>query len=145
MNKNKMKEKIMTIKKHLTTYIITFVIWFIFLLFGLPSDYYQTWTFNAQVCLSIFAFFIILPITYIVLQKVWKQNYFKNSLWIAFYASLPLAVYDYIYVGLIKGYGHSYIFSHWYLSIFYLIVLIEIPIIGYIMERRRLRIKGREK
>jgi len=123
-------------KKHIITYLITFLVWFIFLLFGLPSDYYLTWSFNAQVWLSIFAFLAIMPITYLVLQNLWKQNYLKNSLWIAFYASFPLAVYDYIYVGIIMEYGHSYIFSHWYLSIFYLIVWVEMPLIGWIMENK---------
>jgi hypothetical protein len=126
----------MTINKHLITYIITFTIWFIFLLIGLPSDYYQTWSFSGQVWLSIFAFFLILLLAYIVLRKIWKENYLKSSLWIAFYASVPLILYDYIYVGLIKGLGHTYIFSHWYLTIFYFIVWIEIPLVGWIMQKR---------
>jgi|Deesub1362B_J571_1020462.scaffolds.fasta_scaffold02187_9 hypothetical protein len=126
----------MSLKKHIITYIITFVVWFIFLLGGLPSDYYQGWSFSAQVWLCVFAFFLILPLTCIILLKIWKKNYLKSSLWIAFYASVPVALYDYIYVGLMKGLGHSYIFSHWYLTIFYFIVWIEIPLVGWIMERR---------
>ena len=120
----------------LITYIITFTIWFIFLLAGLPSDYFQTWSFSAQLWLSAFAFVLLLPLTYIVLRQIWKENYLKNSLWFAFYASVPLILYDYIYVGLIKGLGHSYIFSHWYLTIFYFIVWIEIPLVGWIMQKK---------
>ncbi|MFQ5652448.1 MAG: hypothetical protein ACE5IY_21155 [bacterium] len=122
--------------KHVTTFMITFVIWLVFFLFGLPSDYYQTWTYSAQVWLSVFAFSLLLPLTYLVLDKVWKENYLKNSLWLAFYGSVPLTIYDYVYVGLMQGAGHSYIFSHWYLSIFYLIVWVEIPFVGWLMDRR---------
>jgi len=122
-------------RKHIVTYIITFAVWFIFLLGGLPSDYYRLWSFSAQLWLSVFAFFLILPLTYIVLRNIWKENYFKSSLWIAFYASVPLVLYDYIYCGLIKGLGYSYIFSHWYLTIFYFIVWIEIPLVGLIMQK----------
>lgn len=132
------------IRKHPITYFITFIIWFIFLLFGLPSDYYQSWSFNAQLWLCIFVFFLVIPLTYIVLQKIWSNEYFKSSLWVAFYASIPLVVYDYIYVGIIKGLGHSYIFSHWYLSIFYLIVWVEIPLIGWIMQNKSRRMIGRD-
>jgi len=126
----------MALNKHLITYIFTFSIWFIFLLAGLQSDYYQTWSFNAQLWLSAFAFFLLLPLTYIVLRQIWKENYLKNSLWLAFYASVPLILYDYIYVVLIKGLGHSYIFSHWYLTIYYFIVWIEIPLVGWVMQKK---------
>lgn len=126
----------MVLNKHLITYIITFAIWFIFLLTGLPSDYYQTWSFSAQLWLCAFASVLLLPLTYIVLRQIWKENYLKNSLWFAFYASVPLILYDYIYVGLIKGLGHSYIFSHWYLTIFYFIVWIEIPLVGWVMQKK---------
>jgi len=123
-------------KKHIITYIITFVVWFLFLVGGLPSDYYQEWSFSAQILLSIFAFLLIPPLAYIVLLKIWEKDYFKSSLWCAFYASVPLIFYDYIYLGLIKELGHSYIFSYWYLSIFYLIVWIEIPLVGWVVQRR---------
>lgn len=127
-------------RKHLSTYFITFIIWFIFLLSGLPSDYYQSWSFNAQLWLCIFVFFLIIPLTYIVLQKIWSNEYFKSSLWIAFYASVPLVFYDYIYLGLINGLGYRYIFSHWYLTIFYFIVWVEIPLVGWIMQNKLKRI-----
>lgn len=130
----------MVINKHFITYIITSAIWGIFLLVGLPSDYYYGFSFGAQVWLSIFVFFLILPLSYVVLRKIWKENYLKSSLWIAFYASVPLAFYDYIYLGLIKGLGHRYIFSHWYLTIFYFIVWIEIPLVGWIMRKQQCRI-----
>ena len=65
----------MVLNKHLITYIITFAIWFIFLLTGLPSDYYQTWSFSAQLWLCAFAFFLLLPLTYIVLRQIWKEEY----------------------------------------------------------------------
>ncbi|MFQ5631280.1 MAG: hypothetical protein ACE5I1_21110 [bacterium] len=122
-------------KKHVATFAITFAIWLIFLLAGLPSNYYLEWAFLAQVWLCIFAFFLILPLTYLILRKIWAEDCFNSSLWLAFYASFPLMIYDYIFVGLIQGFGHAYIFSHWYLSIFYLIVWFEIPFAGWAMDR----------
>jgi hypothetical protein len=103
---------------------------------GLPSDYYQTWSLGAQIWLCVFAFFPFLPLAYFVLRLVWKEDYLRGSLLVAFYAWVPLAFYDCVYVGLIKGLGGSYILSHWYLTIFYFIVWIEILFVGWVMQRR---------
>ncbi|MBY8981855.1 MAG: hypothetical protein KGD57_02840 [Candidatus Lokiarchaeota archaeon] len=122
--------------KHITTILITFVVWFIFMLLGLPSDYYQDLPLVIVVCVCIFAFFVIMGIDFIILKRVWKEAFFKNSFWVAFYASIPLVFYDYIYVGLIKGMGLNFLVSHWYLTIFYFLVWIEIPFIGWIMQKK---------
>lgn len=109
------------------------------MLAGLPSDYYQTWSFQAQVWLSVFAFFMIIPIAYIILKMVWQENFVKSSLWCAFYASVPIFIYDYVYAGLLNDLGLSYVFSHWYLTLFYFIVWIEIPSMGFLMNKWRVR------
>jgi len=129
----------MTFRKHFITLIVTFVVWLVFLLAGLPSDYYQTWSFQAQVWLSVFAFFMIIPIAYIILKMVWQENFVKSSLWCAFYASVPIFIYDYVYAGLLNDLGLSYVFSHWYLTLFYFIVWIEIPSMGFLMNKWRVR------
>jgi len=125
-------------KKHILTFIVTFAIWLIFLIAGIPSDYYQLWPLGALIGLCIFVFILIFPLAYFVLIRIWKDKFFKSSLWIAFYASVPLMLYDYIYIGIIKGDGYSFVFSHWYLSIFYVIVWIQIPFLGWVVDKYKI-------
>ncbi len=126
----------MNFTKHLLSLLITFALWFIFLLFGLSSNYYQAWSFGAQVLLCIFTLILLLPVSYVVLMKVWQQDFLKSSLWMAFYASAPLILYDYVYIGVIQGQGVTFLFTHWYLSLFYLLVWLEIPLLGWVLQKR---------
>lgn len=77
-----------------------------------------------------------LPIVYFPLR--WfskKKDYFKDSLWFAFCLSVPFVIFDLVYVGIIRGHGFGYFRSFWFLTIFYFIVLIEVPVIGYLMHK----------
>ena len=80
---------------------------------------------------------LIWPLVYVVLRKISDKRYFLSSLWFAFYASVPFIILDYIYLHAIKGYDFSYLLTHWYLTIFYLIVWIEMPLIGYYLEKTK--------
>lgn len=80
-------------------------------------------------------FFSVIPVVCGILLLFLGGNYIKTSLWVAFYASVPLFITDYIIIGLIKGEGITFLFSHWYLSIAYLYVWIELPIIGLALKK----------
>lgn len=111
-------------------------IYILFVIRGLPSHHYLDWSLDFKIgdCIEIILFTV--PLTYLVLK--WfsrKPDYFKDSLWLALSFSVPYAVYDFIFLGLLKGYGLDYPGTFWFLTIFYLIVLVEIPVIGYLMQR----------
>ena len=43
-------------------------------------------------------------------------------------------IYDALYLGLFKGFGFGYFREFWFLTIFYFIVWVEMPVIGYLMQ-----------
>jgi hypothetical protein len=125
----------MTIKNHVILFLLNLALWILFFFLGLPNNHYQAWTLDMQLIHCGDIVFLIWPLVYVVLKRISEKKYFVHSLWFAFYSSVPLAIFDYIYLHLIKGYDYSYLLTHWYLTIFYFIVWVEIPWIGFYLER----------
>lgn len=123
------------IKTHLLLLLMSFITWGIFVLVGLP-DYYQSWSFDAQVITCIGVTVLYIPLTAFLLRKLFDTNeHFKNAIWLAFYLTVPLFIYDTILLGYIEGEGLSFIPKYWYLSIFYFSFWIQFPLIGLLMEK----------
>jgi hypothetical protein len=125
----------MTLKKHLTLFLITFLAWLGFYLLGLPSHYYTDWTLTELILLCLVTFFAMVPLIGALTLIFMGGDIFRASLWLAFYASVPLFVYDFIMVGVIGGAGWRFLFSHWYLSLGYVIVWLEAPLIGLALQK----------
>ncbi len=110
-------------------------IYLLFLIRGIHNNHYLDWSLDFQIgdCLEIIIFTI--PLTFGTLRLFSsKPDYFKDSLWFALFLSVPFAVYDLMYVGIVRGHGFAYFDTFWFLTIFYFIVLIEVPLIGHIMQ-----------
>jgi hypothetical protein len=112
----------MTAREHLYLFYLATTCWTLFFLGGLWSDYFQTWPAWAA-----FVFIDVIPAAVLALLSVpiirWMTpaSPYKGAFWIAFYFTIPFFIYDFVYLGLHKKLGLSFIASHWYLSIFYLI------------------------
>lgn len=122
--------------KYIKFFLTTAAVYALFLVRGLGNNYYLDWSLDYQVadCLEIMIF--TLPLTYLPLKWLsTKEDYFKDSVWFALCLSIPYMIYDMIYLGIIGGYGLGYMRTFWFLTIFYFIVLIEVPIIGYLMQK----------
>ncbi len=63
------------------------------------------------------------------------DDYFKTSLWVAFYCSVELFILDYLVVGLIEGEGIGFLISHWILTIGYVEVWVIMPLIGLALKK----------
>ena len=125
----------MTAKKHGQMVVYSFVTWLLFYLVGLP-DYYQSWYFVAKVAICIAVTIAYVPATYYTLRSYWSDGrHFANSLWLAFYLTLPLFIYDYLLLALYKELGIAFVFPYWYLTFFYFSFWIQFPVIGWWMER----------
>jgi hypothetical protein len=124
-------------KNHIILFIICIAVWIIFFLLGLFNNHYQTWSLDMQLIHCGDIVLLVWPMVYVVLKKISNKNYFLHSIWFAFYGSVPLALLDYVYLHGIKGYDFSYLSTHWYLTIFYFIVWIEMPLIGYYLEKNK--------
>ncbi len=125
----------MNATKHFQLLIYSFVTWFVFYLIGLP-DYYQSWYLWAKVVICIAVTLIYFPATSYTLRKYWNDGrHFSHSLWLAFYLTLPLFVYDYLLLAVYKGLGIGFVIPYWYLTFFYFSFWVQFPLIGRWMER----------
>jgi hypothetical protein len=115
-------------------WLITGLAWLGFYLLGLPSEYFTAWDFDKLILLTLVTAFAVVPVMGAVALILLGGDYVRTSLWLAFYASVPLFIYDLVVVGLIGGEGLRYLISHWYITIAYLYVWIELPIIGLALD-----------
>lgn len=120
----------LNIKNHLIIITVAFLIWAAFYFIGLPSDYFLSWSVAEQILLTLIGFFSIFPLICLFLIIFLGGDYFKTSLWIAFYASVEVFILDFLVVGIIEGKGISFLISHWYLTIGYIEVWIIMPLVG---------------
>lgn len=112
----------MKAREHLYLFYLATTCWTLFFLGSLWSDYYQTWpawvTLLAIVALPALA----LGAPSVSLIRWMTPAYpYRGACWIAVYFTVLLFVYDLLYLGLYKQLGFSFIVSHWYLSVFYII------------------------
>jgi hypothetical protein len=120
-------------KRHITILLQASFVWFAFWVLGLP-DYYQQYS---QTAIAIGS--IILTVL-IGLSAVWflrygrDENRMQRALWISFYYTVPLAIYDSLYCGVYLGHGANYIYKYWYLSIFYLTPWITFPPTAWLLN-----------
>jgi hypothetical protein len=85
-----------------------------------------------------FDLLLLLPISvvlYFVLGRVPSGRRMSLALWIAFYFSVPFAVYDYLYCGLILGGGIGFLWEFWYLTVYYVIPWLLAPAIVLLVNR----------
>jgi hypothetical protein len=114
-------------------------VWAGFLLGGLP-DYYQQYSTGFMVGFDLLALLPISSVLYFVLRGVAPRRRMSAALWIAFYFTVPLAVYDWLYCGLVLGRGISFLWEFWYLTVYYLIPWLLAPAIVLPVNR----IEGRQ-
>jgi hypothetical protein len=87
----------------------------------------------------IFDLVVLAPITavvYFVLRGVRRGRRLQMSVWIAFYFTVPLAIYDWLYCGVNLGHGMQFISTFWYLSVYYIIPWLLLPTVALMLDRR---------
>jgi hypothetical protein len=85
-----------------------------------------------------FDLLVLLPISvvlYVVLKRVPSGRRMSLALWIAFYFTVPLAVYDYLYCGLVLDRGIGFLWEFWYLTVYYVIPWVLAPAIALLANR----------
>jgi hypothetical protein len=122
-------------KKHMFFLLLNSAIWLSFAVVGLLNDHYRSWPLDAQIvhCMDLALF--IIPFSYVVLRLAGSAQRFRDSLWLAFYETVPYAVYDYFYLSASRGNGAAYLGVYWYLTAFYFLPWLEVPVVGLLMDR----------
>ncbi|NOR43566.1 MAG: hypothetical protein GQ572_09535 [Gammaproteobacteria bacterium] len=125
----------MNLKKHIILFFIAFFAWLFFFILGYPSNYFLDWSVSEQVLITLITLFGAVPWIGFLVIVFFGGDYFKTSLWFSFYASVPLFLLDFIVVGLYQGQGFHYLITHWYITIAYFYVWIELPLIGQALRK----------
>ena len=125
----------MKLHDHLFMFLVGFFGWLSFFLLGYPSNYFTEWNLSQQIVITLITFFAVVPFLGVLVLRYLGGNYFVKALWAAFYASCPLIVLDFVVVGLVQGQGLTYLTSHWYVTIAYFYVWIELPMIGLALRK----------
>ncbi|MBN2039669.1 MAG: hypothetical protein JW864_06485 [Spirochaetes bacterium] len=125
----------MKIKNHFIMLLLAGVAWGAFYLTGLLSNYFTDWSAGEKMLITWIAFFSILPFICIMVNIFLEGDHVKKSIWLAFYASVCLFVFDFIVVGLIEGKGIGFLISHWYLTAGYIEAWAVMPLTGYAMKK----------
>jgi len=83
---------------------------------------------------------LLIPIAaavYLVLRRLRPERRLTVAFWLAFYFTVPLALYDGLYCGLYLGHGIQFVSRYWYLSIYYAIPWVLLPLVALSLNRTR--------
>ncbi len=105
--------------KHLSLLGQAVAAWAVFWVIGLP-DYYQQYSTLALAIGSILLSVAISLAAVYLLLRCRPEHRKQRALWLSFYYTVPLAILDSLYCGAHLGHGAGYVFTYWYLSVFYL-------------------------
>ncbi|HEX9071255.1 MAG TPA: hypothetical protein VF852_04815 [Pseudolabrys sp.] len=127
----------MDARTHLKLFVIATVAWALFWVIGLPA-YYQQYSTPFMVWFDALALLPLGLIFLLVLRRVRPGRRMQRSLWMAFYFTVPVAIYDWLYCGLFLGYGLSFVLVYWYLSVYYVLPWLVLPVCAAFLNRRQM-------
>ena len=123
-------------------FVVASLAWIGFWLVGLPA-YYQQYSLSAMIW---FDALLVLPIGgvfFVLLRRVPPSKRMKVALWYSFYFTVPFFVYDWLYCGLYLGHGMRLLSTFWYLSVYYAVPWIVLPLIAIVLGHERSKQSGR--
>jgi hypothetical protein len=124
----------MSLVSHLRFLSLASVAWLAFWVAGLP-EYYRQYSETTMLRVVVL---LLPPLTWVVvhtLRRVHQRRRMQVALWIAFYFTVPLALYDGIYCGLYRGYGLTFVVEFWYLTVYYIIPWLLLPASAGVLNR----------
>jgi len=121
-------------KGHIRLFFIATLVWVGFWAVGLPA-YYQQYSHTQMVWFDALVLIPITAIVYAVLKSIRPSRRLTVSRWMAFYFTVPLAFYDWLYCGIYLGSGLRFIVQYWYLSVYYVIPWILLPVVASSLNR----------
>ena len=128
----------MTGRGHIRLFLIATLVWAAFLLGGLPS-YYQQYSARFMLLFDVVVLVPIAGAVHLVLRGVRRETRLQVAVWIAFYFTVPLAIYDWLYCGIYLGHGMQFLSRFWYLTVYYIIPWILLPMVAFMLNHRSAR------
>jgi hypothetical protein len=130
--------KKMSTRGHIRIFLIATVVWAGFWVAGLPS-YYQQYSTLTMIWFDLLLLVPIVAIVYLVLKDRRPERRLPIALWLAFYFTVPLAIYDWLYCGVYLGHGVQSFTRYWYLTVYYAIPWVVMPLVALVLNRSRPR------
>ena len=124
----------MKLRGHIGFLMIATVVWAGFLIAGLPS-YYQQYSNSQMIWFDSIVLIPIAAIAYLFLRRLRPGRRLTIALWLAFYFTVPLAIYDWLYCGLYLRHGVQFLSKYWYLTLYYAIPWVLLPLIALLLNR----------
>ena len=124
----------MKARGHIKLFSVVTAAWVLFWLIGWP-EYYRQYSFRFMLVFDTVVFLLLCIVVYWILKNTPRKYKTSLSFWLAFYITIPLFLYDYLYCGVYLGYGFSFIFEFWYLSVYYVIPWIICPVAAVWLNR----------
>ena len=126
----------MRFKKHLQLLSFVTLAWVLFFIVGLP-DYYQQYSTKFMVIFDMVIFPPIWFIVYFSAKRARTGQGLTIALWLSFYITVPLFIYDWVYCGFHLGHGMRFLWKYWYLTVYYFLPWIVFPPTGWWIDKRR--------
>jgi hypothetical protein len=124
----------MKFRTHLKLFVFGTAAWIVFWIAGLPS-YYQQYSQKFMIWFDLLLLPTLTFLFLVILRRMGAGRRMKRSLWMAFYFTVPLALYDWFYCGLFLGHGLTFLSQYWYLSIYYFIPWVILPALAFWLNR----------
>lgn len=119
---------------HLRVFLLATLVWAGFLAAGWPS-YYQQYSRAAMLWFDALLLLPITAVVYLVLRSIRPGRRMTVALWLAFYFTVPLAFYDWLYCGWYLGHGGAFLTRYWYLTVYYVVPWLLLPAVAVLLER----------
>lgn len=123
----------MSAKGHVRVFVIATLAWAGFWVLGLPS-YYHQYSRATMIALSLALLPPIVAVSYALLKPLPPSRRLRRAAWFAFYFSVPLAAYDWLYCGVYLDYGVRFLLVFWYLTLFYFIPWVVLPATAIVLN-----------
>ncbi|PKM77451.1 MAG: hypothetical protein CVU90_07510 [Firmicutes bacterium HGW-Firmicutes-15] len=126
----------MLLSKHLRLLLFVTSGWGLFVLIGWPS-YYQTWSLKwlLYFCCAVY---LLVGIYIFTRVKQCRSNRLIYGLWLAFYITVPLLFYDYLYINFIRLEPFDLLNRFWFLSIFYITPWIQALLLFFYIKTEKI-------
>jgi len=111
---------------HLRMFALATIAWSAFWALGWPS-YYQQYSSTFMFWFDAILLVALVPLVIRVLRRVRRGRRMIVAGWIAFYFTVPLFAYDWLYCGIFLGHGWAFLHRYWYVTVFYPIPWILVP------------------
>ena len=121
-------------RSHIRLGFIVTAVWGLFWVLGWP-EYYQQYSKQIMVTFVV----ALIPLFWILIFRMLrsiKSGRIYKSIILSIYFTVPFFVYDYVYCGFYLGNGMGFLHKYWYLTIYYIIPWIMVPLTAVWMESR---------